>query len=84
MCNLLVIVAFVYRICRRGSDLDAMEDPMSFTSVDLDTGFSESAADKYTMTITQHSMVSETSRSTMTGTIEVEEKEVGPMGSSLA
>ena len=65
-------------MCRRGSDLNTTEDPISFTGVGL-TNLTESAAGKRTMTITQHSisMVSEMSRSTTTGTVEVEEKAEG-------
>ena len=78
-----MIVAFVYRMCRRGRDLDATDEPLSLTSVDLNTDLTDSAADKCTATVTQQSMVSEMSRSTMTGTVE-EEKAEGPVGSSLA
>ncbi|KAF8433043.1 hypothetical protein L210DRAFT_2757128 [Boletus edulis BED1] len=51
VCNLLVIVMFVYRVYRRG-DLDAVEGPFSLTTVDLNTRLTESATGKYTMTRT--------------------------------
>lgn len=86
MCNLLVIVACVYRLLCRERDLDATEERMSFTSVDLDTVLSESTVDKYgTTMVEQRSMVSETSRSrtTRSDTIEETEEESG-VGSRLA
>lgn len=53
ICNLLVIVTFVYRVCRRGKagDLNTTGDLISLTNVDLNTGFTESdSADKQTTT----------------------------------
>lgn len=70
VCNLLVIVAFTHRICNRDGD---PEERDSLTSVDLNTGITESAADKYTTTVVQHSMVLEMSSRTTTRTVDVEE-----------
>ncbi|KAF8433039.1 hypothetical protein L210DRAFT_3557429 [Boletus edulis BED1] len=47
VCNLLVIVMFVYRVSRR-ADLDAAEGPFSLTTVELH--HTESAFGKLTMT----------------------------------
>ncbi|KIJ63210.1 hypothetical protein HYDPIDRAFT_156758 [Hydnomerulius pinastri MD-312] len=40
VCNLLVIVTFIYRVCRRDRtfDVDHSEEELEFTSVDLNTG----------------------------------------------
>ncbi|KAI9460782.1 hypothetical protein HD554DRAFT_2028542, partial [Boletus coccyginus] len=72
VCNLLVIVAFTHRMCNRDGD---PEERDSLTSVDLNTGITESAADKYTTTVVQHSMVLEMSSRTTTRTVDVEEAE---------
>lgn len=44
VCNLLVIVTFIYRLCHRdkANNLDAAEELITFTNVDLNTGFMES------------------------------------------
>ena len=83
MCNLLVIVAFTYRICHRDGDLDATGERVSFTTVDLNTGITESAVDKYTTTVIRHSMVLEMSSRMTTRTVDVEEAE-GSVESKLA
>lgn len=65
-----MIVVFVYRICRRGTDLDAT-DEIALTSVVPDMEFTETTVDK-SATILQCSMASEMSRRATTETIGVE------------
>ncbi|KAF8551772.1 hypothetical protein OG21DRAFT_1486742 [Imleria badia] len=87
VCNLLVIVAFIYRMChRRGGDLDATDDRNSLTSVDLNTGLTESVVQKRTATtIVHHSFMTttETSHSEVT-TRMIELEEMKNVGSKSA
>ncbi|KAF8130127.1 hypothetical protein EV363DRAFT_1399330 [Boletus edulis] len=84
VCNLLVIVAFVYSLCCR-RDLDAAEEELSLTTVDLNTCLTDSAMDKHT-TILQHSVATATERSCLTAArmIEVAEKAEGVVEPKLA
>lgn len=84
MCNLLVIVAFIYRISRRGkgNDLEDSSDEIPFTTVDLNTGLSESAANKHTM-VSQMSSTNPESYFSTTKSFVIDEKAETNMGSRL-
>lgn len=71
-------------MCHRGSDPDAEQDTIEFTTVDLNMCLSESVADKHT-TVAQHSMVSELSRSGVTSMTDSEAESLeGGVGPRMA